>query len=63
MGAGIDIPQVLAHDLVIHLGGGDIRVAQQFLDGLQVCPVLQEVGSEGVPQGVGVISLVMPAFC
>ncbi len=32
--------------------GGDILVSQQFLDGADVVAILQQVGGEGVPQGM-----------
>ena len=37
----------------VDLGGGDIRVAQHFLDGAQIRTVLQQVGGKGVAQRMG----------
>ena len=39
-------------DMGVDLGGGDIGVAEHFLDGAEVGAVLEEVGCEGVTQGV-----------
>ena len=38
--------------LVDNRGGGDACVTEQPLDGTDVCSALQEVGREGVPEGV-----------
>ena len=45
----------------IDLGGGEIRVAQQHLHHSQIGAVIEQVGGEGVTQGVGRVPL-MPAL-
>ena len=59
MGLAVDVLQLLADDLGVDLGGGDVGVSQHFLNGAQVGPVLQQVGRKGVTQGMGGW---MPAF-
>ena len=39
-------------DVGIYLGGGDVRVAEEFLDGADVVTGFEEVGGEGVAEGV-----------
>ena len=53
MGFHVHVPELLIHHLGIDLGGGDVRVAQHLLDGFQIRPVFQQMGGEGVAQGVG----------
>ena len=45
--------QPLAGDVGVDGGGGDVGVAQQHLHGAQVGAVVEQVGGEGVAQGVG----------
>lgn len=40
-------------DMGVDLRGGDVAVAQQFLDDAQVGPAAQQVGGKAVPQHVG----------
>ncbi len=53
MGFVVDVFELFFHHLGVDLGGGDIRVAQHFLDGAEVRAVFQKVGGERVAQGVG----------
>ena len=53
VGLAVDILDFLVHQTGVYLGGRDVRVAQHLLDGTQVRTVLQQVGGEGVAQGVG----------
>src|SRR6056297_2266232 len=46
-------PQVVSGDGSVNLGGGQINVTQQLLDGPQVCTALEEMGGERMSQGVG----------
>lgn len=50
--------QVLEIQVSIDLGGGDIRVPQQFLDGTEVATGFQQVAGKGVPQQVRMQPLV-----
>ena len=43
----------LPGDVGVDLGGGDVGMAQQHLHGAQVGAVVEQVGGEGVAQGVG----------
>ena len=43
---------VLHLHLDVHLGGGDVGVAEHLLDGVDVGAVLDEMGSEGMTEGV-----------
>src|SRR5690349_7741254 len=45
-------PQVVAVDVRVQLRGGEVRVAEHFLDGAEVGATLEQVGRERVPQGV-----------
>ena len=49
----VDILELLLDHVGINLGGRDVRMAQHLLNGAQIRPVLQQVGGEGVAQGVG----------
>ena len=49
----IDILQTLLDNLRIDLGGGDVRMAQHFLNGAQIRPVFQQMHRKGMAQGVG----------
>ena len=53
VGLTVDIFDLLIHQVGVDLGGRNVRVAQHLLDGTQVRTVLQQVGGEGVAQGVG----------
>ena len=53
MGFSVDILNLLVHQPGVYLGGGDIRMAQHLLNGAQVRPVFQQMGGEGVAQGMG----------
>src|SRR5450759_765622 len=50
-GAGHALAALLEHMRVDHRGG-DIGMAQEFLDGSDVCAPLQEVRRKTVPEGV-----------
>lgn len=52
MGAGVFFAEALDGDVGVDLGGGQVGVAQEFLHAPEVGAVVQEVGGEGVPQGV-----------
>lgn len=43
---------VLHLHLDVHLGGGDVGVAEHLLDGVDVGAVLNEVGGERMAEGV-----------
>ena len=53
VGLLIDVLQLVVQHPGVDLSGGDVRVPHHLLDGAQVRPVLQQVGGEGVAQGVG----------
>jgi len=40
-------------DVGVYLSGANIGVSQHFLHGAQVCAVVEQVGGEGMAQGVG----------
>ena len=48
----VDRSEVWVGDVGVDLGGGDVAVAEQGLDGAQVGAIHQEVGGKGVAQGV-----------
>ena len=48
----VDLFQALVVDMGINLGGGNIRMSQQFLNDPQVGSVLKQVGGEGVAKEV-----------
>jgi len=48
-------------DMGVDHGGFDVFVAEEFLDGADVVIVLQEMGGEGVTEGVGGNALLQ--FC
>src|ERR1044071_3305363 len=52
MGGLVDLQQVLGVDLGVALGGGERGVPQQLLDGPQVAAGPQQVGGEGMAQGM-----------
>src|SRR5690606_7698029 len=47
-------PKALTTDMSVTLGGGQVGVTEQLLDGTEVGATVQQVGGEGVPQGVRV---------
>lgn len=52
VGLVIDLHQVIHIDMGVLLGGGEGRVAKEFLDGSKIDSPLQKVGCKGVAQGV-----------
>ena len=48
MGLVVHVLQLLAHQLSIDLGGGNIGVAQHLLNGVEVGTVFQQMGGEGM---------------
>lgn len=46
-----------AEDVGVDHGGGDVAVAEELLDGADVVAALEEVGGEGVAEGVAGDSL------
>jgi hypothetical protein len=50
----IDLGQVLKIQVGVDLGGADIGMAEEFLDGAQVAGGFQQMAGEGVAQQVGV---------
>lgn len=49
----MDFAEVGVGDVGVDLGGGDVGVAEDGLDGAEVGAVHEEVGGEGVAEGVG----------
>ena len=49
----VDFAEVLVGDVGVDLGGADVGVAEEGLDGADVGAVVEEVGGEGVAEGVG----------
>ena len=45
----------------VDLGGGEVGVAEEFLDGAEIVVVFEEVGGEAVAEGVRVAGFVRPA--
>lgn len=43
MELSVDVSEVVVVDVCVDLGGGDVGVAQDFLDGAQVGAALEEV--------------------
>ena len=39
-------------DVGVNLGGAEVGVAEQFLDAAEICPVIEQMGGEAVPQFV-----------
>ena len=52
VGGGVHLAQPVGGDQRVQLGGGHRRVAEQLLDHPDVGAAVQQVGGEGVPQGV-----------
>ena len=44
---------MLVGEVGVDLGGGDVGVAEEALDGAEVGAIHEEVGGEGVAHGVG----------
>ena len=44
--------EAFARDMGVDRGGGNIGVAEQHLHGAQICAVVQQMGGEGMAQGV-----------
>lgn len=49
----MDVAEVGVGDVGVDLGGADVGVAEEGLDGAEVGTVHEEVGREGVAEGVG----------
>src|SRR5688500_16314834 len=49
----LDASGAAVEDVGVDHGGGDVFVAQEFLDGTDVVAVFEEVGGEAVAEGVG----------
>ena len=52
VGFVVDFSHVVGGDVGVDLGGDEVGVAEEFLDGAEVGAVVEEVGGEGVAQGV-----------
>ena len=50
----VDGAQPLPTDMSVTLGGGEVGVTEQLLHGAEVGATVEQVGGEGVAQGVGV---------
>ncbi len=50
----MDFPEAFLIDVGVDLGGGDVGVAEEFLDDAEVGAAFEEVGGERVPQQVRV---------
>ena len=53
MSTVVDLSDLCCRELGVALGGGEAFVAEEFLNGAEVCALFQHVGSEGVAEGVG----------
>lgn len=49
----MDLLEVGVGDVGVDLGGGDVGVAEEGLDGAEVGAVHEEIGGEAVAKGVG----------
>ena len=49
----VNISQVLVGHMRINLGSADVGMAENSLDGTQVCAVVQEIGREAMPDHMG----------
>jgi hypothetical protein len=58
----INLPEDFAVHMGIYLGGGNITVPQEFLHNPEIRPVLQKMGSKGVPKGMRSNILFDPCF-
>jgi hypothetical protein len=52
VGGAEDAGGAAVEDVGVDHGGGDVAVAEELLDGADVGAVLQQVGGEGVAEGV-----------
>ncbi len=50
---GVELFEPFPGDVGIDLGGGEVAVAEQHLHDPQVGAVIEQMGGEGVTQGVG----------
>ena len=50
----VDLGEALLVHVRVDLGGGDVGVAEEFLDHTEVGPILEQVGGKGVPEKVWV---------
>ena len=50
MGSVVDAGQVLEIKMSVDLGGRDVRVAEQFLDGTQLSTGFKQMRGKGVPE-------------
>lgn len=50
----VDLTESGLVDVGVELGGGDVGVAEEFLNDSEVCAAVEEVGGEGVSEGVRV---------
>ncbi len=53
-GVFLDLLEAVGVDVGVDLGGGDVGVSEEFLDDAEVGAAGEEVGGEGVAEGVGV---------
>lgn len=60
---GVGLLAAALEDMGVEHRGVHVLVAEEFLDGADVVASRQEVGGEGVAEGVGVTRLGMPAAC
>ena len=58
MGFFVDFFEVFRTYVGVDLGGRQVAVAEHFLDTAQIASPVQQVGSEGVAEGVGADLLV-----
>ena len=49
----MDFFEMLVGDVGVDLGGGDVGVAKQSLDGTEIGAVHEQVSGEAVTEGVG----------
>ena len=49
----VDLFEVLAGHVGVDLGGGEVGVAEQLFDGLDVASFVEDVGGEAVAEDVG----------
>ena len=47
-------PKVIAVDMCVDLGRREISVAKHLLDGAQIGAVVEQMGGEGMPEGMRV---------
>jgi len=56
VGAVVDALEVCEGDLGVFLSGGQAGVAEEFLDGTEICTVTEEVGGVSVAEAMWVDS-------